>query len=132
MDKFDLKATELLPCCASTEGFVCSHADEPHEITCPAYYRSVVASELRRDKETVRKAHEPLVLGPGDGSISTDEIVTQAVSIIFSHARNCAVHSPSLRPCSCGLETRARDAIVQNRAEIAKLREENDKLKSIA
>lgn len=39
----------------------------------------------------------------------------------MNHTDDCAVHSPTLRPCSCGLETRMRDEItaLRERAERA-------------
>ena len=37
------------------------------------------------------------------------------------HTNECAVHSPILRPCSCGLETRLRDLLTAANARIAEL-----------
>ena len=35
-----------------------------------------------------------------------------ANATIDRHADSCAVHSPTLRPCSCGLETRLRASLL--------------------
>ncbi len=57
--------------------------------------------------------------------------------VMLRHANDCKVHEPTLRPCSCGLETRMRQliadiraAIAERDATIAALREEVDLLRT--
>lgn len=40
----------------------------------------------------------------------------------MTHTDDCAVHSPTLRPCSCGLETRLRAELQEARAEVERLK----------
>lgn len=39
--------------------------------------------------------------------------------ILLRHHNDCAVHSPTLKPCSCGLETRMRSELSHLRAALA-------------
>lgn len=39
--------------------------------------------------------------------------------ILLRHHNDCAVHSPTLKPCSCGLETRMRSELSRLRDSLA-------------
>lgn len=39
--------------------------------------------------------------------------------ILLRHHNDCAVHSPTLKPCSCGLETRMRSELSRLRASLS-------------
>lgn len=43
-----------------------------------------------------------------------------------SHTADCAVHSPTLRPCSCRLETRLRERAQKAEADLAEAQRERD------
>ncbi len=63
--------------------------------------------------------------GPNDLSQSEQERRAIAAGkrladrVMLWHAKDCKVHEPTLRPCSCGLETRMRQLIAYQSAAIA-------------
>ena len=66
-----------------------------------------------------------LVFGPAEKELSITEINKHVEAILkdekYFHTTDCAVHSPTLRPCSCGLETRLRSALDALRARVREL-----------
>ncbi len=81
-----------------------------------------------------------IVFGPNNLSQSEQEWRAIAAGnrlaeqVMFWHTKDCNVHAPTLKPCSCGLETRMRQliadqsaAIAERDATIAELRAEVDK-----
>lgn len=49
--------------------------------------------------------------------------------ILLRHHNDCAVHSPTLKPCSCGLETRMRSELSRLRASLEAMTKEMDEQK---
>ncbi len=66
-----------------------------------------------------------IVFGPNNLSQSEQEWRAIAAGnrlaeqVMFWHTKDCNVHAPTLKPCSCGLETRMRQLIADQSAIIA-------------
>lgn len=57
---------------------------------------------------------------------SSEQIKAISDDILLRHSNECAVHSPKLKPCSCGFETRMRSELSRLRASLAAVTKERD------
>ncbi len=84
--------------------------------------------QQRHPQPADKQRSEPvteIVFGPNNLSQSEQEWRAIAAGnrlaeqVMFWHTKDCNVHAPTLKPCSCGLETRMRQLIADQSAIIA-------------